>query len=462
MPTAQDTTIFASQALLPSGWAENVRIELSANGQISGVETGANSSAGADHKAGILLPAPSNLHSHAFQRAMAGMSERRGQESRDSFWTWRQIMFRFLDTLTPEDVEAIAAFVQMEMLEAGYAGVGEFHYLHHQPGGEPYGNLAEMSERIISAASATGIGLTLLPVLYTHGGCDKRPLAPGQIRFGNEFDRFQKLHEQAGNALKSLDQDCILGVAPHSLRAVDVEGLQNSVALAGQEPLHMHLAEQVAEVEEVLAAVGRRPVEWLLENHGVSANWCLIHCTQMKPEETRGLAATGAVAGLCPITESSLGDGIFDGVRYLEAGGKFGVGSDSNIRISLSEELRTLEYSQRLRDKCRASVATPDKSTGRVLFDGAVSGSAQACGRKSGQIASGCFADLVALDAVTIDLEGRAGDEILDAYIFAGDDRMVQDVWSAGRHVVTGGTHVEGDEIRARYRSTMSALRARL
>ncbi|MTI45519.1 formimidoylglutamate deiminase [Roseibium hamelinense] len=462
MPTAQDTTIFASHALLSSGWAENVRIDLSANGTVSGVETGANSSAGADHKAGILLPAPSNLHSHAFQRAMAGMSERRGQESRDSFWTWRQIMFRFLDTLTPDDVEAIAAFVQMEMLEGGYAGVGEFHYLHHQPGGEPYGNLAEISERIVSAASATGIGLTLLPVLYTHGGCDKRPLAPGQIRFGNAFDRFQKLHDQAGNALKSLDQDCILGVAPHSLRAVDVEGLLNAVALAGQKPLHMHLAEQVAEVEEVLAAVGKRPVEWLLENHGVSANWCLIHCTQMTPEETRGLAATGAVAGLCPITESSLGDGIFEGVRYLEAGGKFGVGSDSNIRISLSEELRTLEYSQRLRDKCRASVATPDKSTGRVLFDGAVSGSAQACGRKSGQIAPGCFADLVALDAGAIDLEGRAGDEILDAYIFAGDDRMVQDVWSAGRHVVTGGTHVKGDEIRARYRSTMSALRARL
>jgi len=462
MPTAQDTAIFASHALLPSGWAENVRIDLSANGQISAVETGAASSAGADHKAGILLPAPSNLHSHAFQRAMAGMSERRGQESRDSFWTWRQIMFRFLDMLTPEDVEAIAAFVQMEMLEAGYAAVGEFHYLHHQPGGAPYGNLAEMSERIIAAASATGIGLTLLPVLYTYGGCDKRPLAPGQIRFGNEFDRFQKLHEQAADALETLGMDARIGVAPHSLRAVDAGDLRNAVALAGERPLHMHLAEQVAEVDEVLAATGKRPVEWLLENHDVSTNWCLIHCTQMTPEETRALAASGAVAGLCPITESSLGDGIFDGVRYLEASGKFGVGSDSNIRISLSEELRTLEYSQRLRDKCRASVATPDKSTGRVLFDGAVSGSTQACGRNSGQIAPGRFADLVALDAGAIDLEGRAGDEILDAYVFAGDDRMVRDVWSAGRHVVAGGTHVKGEEIRTQYRSTMSALRPRL
>ncbi len=462
MPTAQDSTIFADKALLPSGWAENVRVDVSANGEISAVETNTASAGGEKHRVGILLPAPSNLHSHAFQRAMAGMSERRGQENRDSFWTWRQIMFRFLDTLTPDDVEAIAAFVQMEMLEAGYAAVGEFHYLHHQPGGAPYGNLAEMSERIVAAASKTGIGLTLLPVLYTHGGCDKRLLAPGQIRFGNDFDRFQKLHEQAGYALQSLDNGSVLGVAPHSLRAVDSDALKNAVVLAGQMPLHMHLAEQVAEVEEVLEATGKRPVDWLLDNHDVSKNWCLIHCTQMTPEETVGLAQTGAVAGLCPITESSLGDGIFDGVRYLDAGGRFGIGSDSNIRISLSEELRTLEYSQRLRDKCRASVANPENSTGRVLFDGAVSGSAQACGRSAGQIAAGHLADMVALDANAIDLEDREGDEILDAYIFAGDDRMVQDVWSAGRHVVTGGIHVKGEEIRARYRATMKALRGRI
>ncbi|WP_421979558.1 formimidoylglutamate deiminase [Roseibium sp.] len=459
MSTRSGATVFAEKALLPDGWAQNVLVSISENGSISAVEQG---QAPAGVRTGILLPAPVNLHSHAFQRAMAGMSERRGEGGRDSFWTWRQIMFRFLDVLGPDDVEAIAAFVQMEMLEAGYAAVGEFHYLHHQPGGVPYDNLAELSVRIIAAASETGIGLTHLPVLYQYGGVDKRALAPGQIRFGNDPDRFARLHEQAGDALKALAADAVLGVAPHSLRAVCEKGLAGAVALAGERPVHMHLAEQVGEVDELLNARGRRPVAWLLDNHQVSSNWCLIHCTQMMPEETLGLAKSGAVAGLCPITESSLGDGIFDGVRYLQAGGRFGVGSDSNIRISLSEELRTLEYSQRLRDKSRATIATSQKSTGRVLFDGAVSGGAQAAGRNAGGIAKGRFADLLALDAAAIDLEGREGDEILDAYIFAGDDGMASDVWSAGRHVVRGGKHVKGDAIRAAYRATMKRLRNRL
>jgi formimidoylglutamate deiminase len=459
MSTDSGATIFADKALLPDGWAQNVAVTLDLDGRISAIDRVASP---VGDRVGILLPAPSNLHSHAFQRAMAGMSERRGTEVRDSFWTWRQIMFRFLDALTPDDVEAIAAFVQMEMLEAGYAAVGEFHYLHHQPGGSPYGNLAEMSDRIMAAATDTGIGLTHLPVLYQYGGCDRQPLAHGQIRFGNDFERFQKLHDMAEEALKSLPGDAVIGVAPHSLRAVDEAGLASAVALTGNCPLHMHLAEQVAEVDEVVAAKGKRPVDWLLANHDVSQNWCLIHCTQMTPEETTGLAATGAVAGLCPITESSLGDGIFDGVRYLENAGRIGIGSDSNIRISLSEELRTLEYSQRLRDKCRASVATPEKSTGRVLFENVASGSAQAVGRDAGSIAIGQRADLVALDGNAIDLEGREGDEILDAFIFAGDDRMVSDVWSAGRHVVQSGIHVKGDAIRDKYRATMASLRDRL
>jgi formimidoylglutamate deiminase len=459
MSTVSGATVFAGKALLPEGWAKNVAVTFDEKGVITSVRQGAEPEG---VQVGTLLPAPVNLHSHAFQRAMAGMSERRGAEARDSFWTWRQIMFRFLDALTPDDVEAIAAFVQMEMLEAGYSAVGEFHYLHHQAGGAAYENLAEMSERIIAAARETGIGLTHLPVFYQYGGCDRRPLAPGQIRFGNDFDRFQKLHELASKAIRSLPSDAVIGVAPHSLRAVDQQDLKNAVALGGAGPLHMHLAEQVAEVDEVQAAWGKRPVEWLLANQDVSANWCLIHCTQMTPEETVGLAKSGAVAGLCPITESSLGDGIFDGVRYLANGGRFGVGSDSNIRISLSEELRTLEYSQRLRDKCRASVATPEKSTGRVIFEGAVAGGAQAAGRKAGMLAEGAYADFLALDDKAIDLDGREGDEILDTYIFAGDDRMVSDVWSAGRHVVQHGKHVKGDAIRARYRATMASLRNRL
>ncbi|WP_346900578.1 formimidoylglutamate deiminase [uncultured Roseibium sp.] len=452
-------TLFADRALTPSGWRENVRVAIGSDGRIAEVAEGA---APEGTRVGTLLPAPVNLHSHAFQRAMAGMSERRGSESRDTFWTWRQIMFRFLDVLTPEDIEAIAAFVQMEMLEAGYAAVGEFHYVHHQPGGTPYDNIAELSERIVAASSATGIGLTLLPVLYSQGGCDGRPLGNGQIRFGNDFDRFARLHEAATEAVTALPDDARIGVAPHSLRAVTRQDLARCVELAGNAPLHMHLAEQVKEVAEVEAAYGKRPVDWLLDQHNVADNWCLIHCTQMTPAETSDLAATRAVVGLCPITESSLGDGIFDGMNYLAAKGRFGIGSDSNIRISLSEELRTFEYSQRLRDKCRASVATPEKSTGRVLYETVLTGGAQAAGRTSGALAPGQFADLLALDGASLDLDGTKGDETLDTWIFAGDDRMVSDVWSAGRHVVTGGRHRDGEAIRDRYRSTMRALRERL
>lgn len=459
MSAATQTTLFAEQALLPGGWAKNVAVDVSADGRITRVESNAEREGRA---IAVLLPSPTNLHSHAFQRAMAGMSERRGPEPRDTFWTWRQIMFRFLDVLRPEDIEAIAAFVQMEMLEAGYSAVAEFHYLHHQPGGVPYASLAELSGRIVTAAQTTGIGLTLLPVFYQYGGLDGRPLTQGQVRFGNDFERFARLHQEAGKALQVLPKDAVLGVAPHSLRAVSTQDLEQVVDYAGNGPVHMHLAEQVAEVDEVLASLNQRPVDWLLDNHDVNERWCLIHCTQMTEQETVRLAQTGAVAGLCPITESSLGDGIFDGVRYLDNGGRFGVGSDSNIRISLSEELRTLEYSQRLRDKCRASVATSEKSTGRILFDGAVAGGSQAAGRASGAICEGMFADLIALDGTAIDLEGRLGDDILDAFIFAGDDRMVSEVWSAGRHVVTGGRHVRGEEIRNRYRATMKALRERL
>ncbi len=458
------TVIFASQALLPEGWADDVLVTVGSDGRVASVQPSAElgTDAAPDICTGALLPAPVNLHSHAFQRAMAGMSERRGEQATDSFWTWRQIMFRFLDVLTPDDIEAIAALVQVEMLEAGYAAVGEFHYLHHQPGGVPYDNLAELSERIVHAAGETGIGLTHLPVFYQYGGCDRRPLGAGQIRFGNNFDRYARLHEAASKAVAQLPADAVVGVAPHSLRASSPEDLGNCVALAGDAPLHMHLAEQVAEVDEVIAALGARPVEWLLGHHDVAENWCLIHCTQMTGAETAALAATGAVAGLCPITESSLGDGIFNGVQYLQNGGCFGIGSDSNIRISLSEELRTLEYSQRLRDLCRASVATPEKSTGRVLFEEAVRGGARAAGRESGAIAEDRYADLVALDGTALDLEGRQGDDILDAYIFAGDDRMVSEVWSAGRHVVHGGIHVKGEPVRERYRKTMASLRDRL
>jgi formimidoylglutamate deiminase len=347
----------------------------------------------------------------------------------------------------------------MEMLEAGYANNTEFHYLHHQPGGVPYDNIAEMAERIAAAANITGIGLTLLPVHYQYGGCDKRPLGPGQIRFGNDPDQFVKLYEESVRAVKNLPADTVMGVAPHSLRAVGREDLLATSLLSKDGPVHMHLAEQLAEVDEVRESWGKRPTEWLLENADVNANWCLIHCTQMEEHETLELAKTGAVAGLCPITESSLGDGIFDGVRYLNAGGVIGVGSDSNIRISLSEELRTLEYSQRLRDNSRAALATEQKSTARRIYDAVAKGGAQAAGRDAGRIEVGALADLMGLDGSAVDLIGRTGDTILDTYIFAGDDRMVRDVWSAGRHVVTEGRHIAHDAITNRYRKVMEQLK---
>ena len=448
-------TIWSRVALTSQGWQEEVAVEVDDGGRIEAVCPGQPATG---RRVDILLPAPANAHSHAFQRAMAGMTERRGPSAGDSFWTWRQLMFRFLDRLTPDHVEAIAGFVQMQMLEAGYAANVEFHYLHHRPGGQPYDNPAEMSARIAAAAARTGIGLTLLPVHYQYGGCDRRPLGPGQVRFGNDPDGFARLHEAAGVALRDLPGDTRLGVAPHSLRAVPPEALADTVALAGDGPVHMHLAEQLAEVEQVQAAWGARPVEWVLENAGVGPGWCLVHCTQMQPRETEALAHTGAVAGLCPITESSLGDGIFDGVRWLGAGGRIAIGSDSNIRIALSEELRTLEYSQRLRDHGRAMLATAERSTGRRLFEAAVAGGAQAAGRGTGGIAVGNWADLVALDGGAVDLAGRSGDTILDSFVFAGDDRLVRDVWSAGRHMVRGGRHVDHERLRAEYLRALADL----
>ncbi len=450
------TTVWARTALLPTGWASDVRIDIGKDGRISDVAPDVPE---CGTRVEMLLPAPVNVHSHAFQRAMAGLTERRGPNPNDSFWTWRQLMFRFLDRLTPEHIEAITAFVQMEMLEAGYATNAEFHYLHHQPGGTPYDNIAEMSERIAAAAAQSGIGLCLLPVHYEFGGCDGRELTAGQIRFGNSLDQFQQLHAGAVSALSALPADTGFGVAPHSLRAVGVENLKDYNALFPTGPIHMHLAEQVPEVEEVQSHWGARPVNWALDNIGLDQRWCLIHCTQMIPDETVRLAQSGAVAGLCPITESSLGDGIFDAIRWVDAGGVFAVGSDSNIRIALSEELRTLDYSQRLRDGTRAALASSSQSTGRRIFAAILQGGAQATQRQSGQIAKGYWADMLSLDTKSEHMWGRSQDTALDSWIFAGDDRLVTDVWSAGRHMVKDGAHVGRPAIVAAYCRTLDAVK---
>lgn len=449
-------TIWAKTALLPNGWASDVRVDVRDDGRIAGVQSGAST---AGTTTDLLLPAPVNAHSHAFQRAMAGLTERRGPNPNDSFWTWRQLMFRFLDRLTPDHVEAITAFVQMEMLEAGYATNAEFHYLHHQPGGAPYDNIAEMSERVAAAAAQSGIGLCLLPVHYESGGCDGLGLTAGQIRFGNDLNTFLTLRDGAIAALKTLPDDTSHGVAPHSLRAVGKGTLRSYGANFPSGPIHMHLAEQLPEVDEVLAHWGARPVEWALDNMGLDARWCLIHCTQMTPQETVRLAGSGAVAGLCPITESSLGDGIFDAVRWMDTGGAIAIGSDSNIRIALSEELRTLDYSQRLRDGTRAALASSERSTGRRMFAEILSGGAQAVQRKTGRIETGYWADMLSLDTDNEHMWGRYNDKALDAWIFAGDERLVTDVWSAGRHMVKEGEHVARAGIVAAYKRTIEALK---
>lgn len=447
------SVLHAAQALLPEGWAQDVEIRIE-GGRIAAVTSGVPRG---DKSEGFacLLPAPVNLHSHAFQRAMAGMTEFR-TAGRDSFWTWRELMYRFLDQLMPEDVQAIAAFVQIEMAEAGYAAVAEFHYLHHAPGGGVYADLAEMSARIAAAADQTGLGLTLLPVLYERGGCDGRALAGGQLRFGNDYERFARLIEGAGRAIAGLPGDAALGVAPHSLRAVSPESLARVAGLVPKGPVHLHIAEQVAEVDELLAHTGARPVEWLLANAQVDPRWCLIHATQMLPAETAGLAKTGAIAGLCPITEANLGDGIFDGSGWQAAGGAFGVGSDSNVQITLSGELQMLEYSQRLGQKARAVLADANLSTGRWLYQGAVAGGAVA-GARSGAIRVGDWADLMAPDMGLPDMEGRRGDRILDAFIFTRGG--VDAVWSAGRRIVAEGRHIARAPVEAAYRQVMARLR---
>lgn len=448
--------LFAKTALLPTGWARDVSLRVD-DGKIVEVTTGA---APSGRVLGCLLPSPVNLHSHTFQRAMAGMTEAR-TAGQDSFWTWRALMYRFLERLTPDDVQAIAAQAMLEMAEAGFAAVAEFHYLHHPAGGGTYEDPAEMSARVAAAASETGLGLTHLPVIYEQGGVDGRALAGGQLRFGSAPETYGRVLDGAARALAGLP-DSTLGVAPHSLRAVSRDSLARVAGMRPDGPVHIHIAEQLAEVAEVQAAWGARPVDWACANLPLDRRWCMIHATQMTPDETASLARTGAVAGLCPITEANLGDGIFDGPGWLANGGAFGVGTDSNVRISLAEELRILEYSQRLNHKARAVMADDARSTGRLLWDGAAAGGAQAAGRASGAIAPGLWADLLALDTADMRLEGFSGDGLLDAVVFAGRDGLVTDLWSAGRHIVRQGRHIARDSVEPRFRATLKRLREAL
>jgi formimidoylglutamate deiminase len=442
-------------ALLPAGWARQVRIDV-ADGLIVAVQPG--SPAGdAERIAGIALPGLPNLHCHAFQRAMAGLAERRGPTS-DSFWTWREVMYGFLAELAPDDLDAIAAFAYMEMLETGFTAVGEFHYLHHDVDGRPFADIGEMAARIGVAAAQAGIGLTLLPSFYANGGFGGIAGTHAQRRFLTTPDAFLRLLARTREIAADLP-DAAVGVAPHSLRAVTPASLRVVVEACGSGPIHIHAAEQRKEVEDSLAALGRRPVAWLLENCEIGPRWCLVHATHMDDAEILRLARSGAVAGLCPLTEANLGDGIFPTQPFLAGDGRFGVGSDSNIAIEAAAELRQLEYAQRLQTRARNVLAGDiGQSTGRRLYDAALAGGAQALGRRIGSLAPGRRADIVVLDAEHPDLSGRSDDAWLDAYVFVAGAKMVRTVLVGGTIVVGDGRHHARATIEERYRKAVMRL----
>ena len=449
--------LFFDQALLPSGWARDVRVTV-ADGTTVAVAQDAPR-AGADHVPGIAVPGLPNLHSHGFQRGMAGLAERRGPTA-DSFWTWREVMYHFLQRLSPDDVEAITAFAYMEMLEAGFTTVGEFHYLHHDVDGRPYANLGEMAERIAAASAQTRIGLTLLPSFYAYGGFGGAPPVAGQRRFINDPDRFLDLVQRARATVATLPEGRV-GIAPHSLRAVTPATLRAICRATPDGPIHIHAAEQLREVEECVAALGRRPVEWLLENAALDSRWCVIHATHTTPGEIAALAASQAMVALCPLTEASLGDGLFDGAAYLAAGGRFGIGTDSNIQIDAAAELRQLEYGQRLARRARNVMTLVEgEATGRRLYATALAAGAQALQRPIGALAVGSRADIVLLDDDHPDLTARDGDHWLDAWIFVAGRNAVKTVLVGGATVVEAGRHTLRMAIAARFKAVVAKLAA--
>jgi formimidoylglutamate deiminase len=446
--------LHAARALTPESWKSDVRVTIE-EGRIAHVEIGAEAREG-DERHAVMAPAAANLHSHAFQRAMAGLAEMRGRET-DTFWTWRETMYRFALQMSPDDVEAVAAQVYVEMLEAGFAAVAEFHYLHHAPDGSRYASPAEMAGRILAAARRTGIGMTLLPVFYAHSTFGAAPPEPEQRRFVNDLASFARLVDDCRRMAEG-EHDETIGVAPHSLRAVSPGELSELISLANDAPIHIHAAEQMKEVEDCVAWSGARPVRWLIDHAGVDEKWCLVHATHLDEREARDLARSGAVAGLCPVTEANLGDGIFNAADYLRFGGRYGVGSDSNVSIGVAAELRQLEYSQRLRERARNVCAPAGGSTGRAMLQAIWSGGAQALRRSCGRIAPGAKADIVTFRADHPTLAGKTDDQILDAWIFSVGNGLVDCVWSGGLKVVIDGRHVFKDQVAARFVATMREL----
>ncbi|MDA9437753.1 N-formimino-L-glutamate deiminase [Bradyrhizobium sp. CCBAU 51745] len=449
------TRLHFASALLPSGWANDVQVVVTA-GAIAAVTPDVAPAAG-DERHAIALPGLASLHSHAFQRGMAGLAELRGA-STDTFWTWRETMYRFALAMTPDDVADVATLLYVEMLEQGFTRVGEFHYLHHDRDGSHYADPAEMAARIAEAAEASGIGLTLLPSFYAHGSFGGAAPHDGQRRFINSVDQFAKLMAASRKAISELP-GANIGIAPHSLRAVAPDELTAIIPLAEGGPVHIHAAEQVKEVEDCLAWSGQRPVQWLLEHAPVDQRWCLIHATHMTDEEVSAFARTGAVAGLCPVTEASLGDGIFPARELRDAGGSFGVGTDSNVLVGVADELRQLEYGQRLRHRARNVLSGgAGCSTGRTLFDDALAGGAQALAQPVAGLAPGARADIVTLDAAHPSLAGRGGDATIDGWIFASGNGAIDCVWAGGNKVVEGGRHKLRQTARERFNAAVRRL----
>ena len=453
------TSLWFESALLPHGWATQVRLT-AADGRIERVAVGVAAQS-EDERHAIGVPGLPNVHSHAFQRGLAGLTERRGP-THDSFWSWRELMYQFVERMDPDEFEALSALAYAQMLEGGFTHVGEFHYLHHDRNGVPFADPAELAGRIVAAAAHTGIGLTLLPTFYAHAGFGGTEPTPRQRRFCNDPERFARIVEASRKLVQGLT-GARVGVAPHSLRAVTPSELAAVVELAHDGVIHIHIAEQLREVEECLAWSGRRPVEWLLDSQDIDERWCLVHATHATDAELSAVAARGAVIGLCPLTEASLGDGIFPAAKFFAQRGRIGIGSDSNILLDAAEELRLLEYSQRLALRARNVLAAGQgASTGRSLYDAGLSGGAQALdpdARATG-LAPGASLDVLSLNATHPALIARREDEILDSWIFAGGQPVIDCVWRAGVKLVSGGRHRDRDGIAARYGQALRRLLA--
>ena len=453
--------LLADHALLPDGWHKNVLLEWDSSGCLTKVSVD-STAVDTERTAGVVVPGMPNLHSHAFQRAMSGLTEYRANPT-DSFWSWRTLMYGFAQKLTPPVLKAVALQLYTEMLKAGYTSVCEFHYLHHDVGGIPYANKGEASICLIEAAAEAGIGLTLLPVMYQYGGFGSKPANPDQARFINSPDWILDLLQGLQSAHPQ-HAGLRYGIAPHSLRAVSPDSLKTLLSglqqFDNQAPIHIHIAEQTREVEDSITFCGARPVEWLLDNMPVDYRWCLVHATHMTTTETLALAGAGAIAGICPTTEANLGDGIFNGVQYAHAKGRWGIGSDSHVSISPREELRLYEYSQRLLHRQRkVLIDDGGSSVGAYLYRQALAGGACASGRPIAGLIAGQRADMLVLDAQHPDMIGKHGDAVLDSLIFANHGNSpIRDVMSGGKWVVREGRHTSEEKNAAGYSQALLNL----